>query len=197
MYIVFEGIDGAGKTTQIELLKDWLVNNGFQVETVVEPTDSDIGKLIRKLLQDENATSEYMQKTLGLLFAADRTLLMNDIESFKKEGKVVISDRSFYSSLVYQEPADWIEEINKFAKIPDMVILLDLDLKTSVSRTEGKDEFENEEFLSSVKDKYLELADKHDNFTVIDGNSGPKMVAHNIKIKVAPLLGICKDCITD
>ena len=78
-----------------------------------------------------------------------------------------------------------------------MVILLDLDLKTSVSRTEGKDEFENEEFLSSVKDKYLELADKHDNFTVIDGNSGPKMVAHNIKIKVAPLLGICKDCITD
>lgn len=197
MYIVFEGIDGAGKTTQIELLKDWLVNNGFQVETVVEPTDSDIGKLIRKLLQDENATSEYMQKTLGLLFAADRTLLMNDIESFQKENKVVISDRSFYSSLVYQEPADWIEEINKFAKIPDMVILLDLDLKTSVSRTEGRDEFENEEFLSSVKDKYLELADKHDNFTVIDGNSGPKMVAHNIKIKVAPLLGICKDCITD
>ncbi len=197
MYIVFEGIDGAGKTTQIKLLKDWLVNNGFQVETVVEPTDSDIGKLIRKLLQDENATSEYMQKTLGLLFAADRTLLMNDIESFKKEGKVVISDRSFYSSLVYQEPADWIEEINKFVKIPDMVILLDLDLKTSVSRTEGKDEFENEEFLSSVKDKYLELADKHDNFTVIDGNSGPRMVAHNIKIKVAPLLGICKDCITD
>lgn len=197
MYIVFEGIDGAGKTTQIELLKDWLVNNGFQVETVVEPTDSDIGKLIRKLLQDENATSEYMQKTLGLLFAADRTLLMNDIESFQKENKVVISDRSFYSSLVYQEPADWIEEINKFVKIPDMVILLDLDLKTSVSRTEGKDEFENEEFLSSVKDKYLELADKHDNFTVIDGNSGPKMVAHNIKIKVAPLLGICKDCITD
>ena len=197
MYIVFEGIDGAGKTTQIKLLKDWLVNNGFQVETVVEPTDSDIGKLIRKLLQDENATSGYMQKTLGLLFAADRTLLMNDIESFKKEGKVVISDRSFYSSLVYQEPADWIEEINKFVKIPDMVILLDLDLKTSVSRTEGKDEFENEEFLSSVKDKYLELADKHDNFTVIDGNSGPRMVAHNIKIKVAPLLGICKDCITD
>lgn len=197
MYIVFEGIDGAGKTTQIKLLKDWLVNNGFQVETVVEPTDSDIGKLIRKLLQDENATSEYMQKTLGLLFAADRTLLMNDIESFQKENKVVISDRSFYSSLVYQEPADWIEEINKFAKIPDMVILLDLDLKTSVSRTEGKDEFENEKFLSSVKDKYLELADKHDNFTVIDGNSGPKMVAHNIKIKVAPLLGICKDCITD
>ncbi len=48
MYIVFEGIDGAGKSTQINLLKDWLEQNGFDVETVVEPTDSEVGKLIRK-----------------------------------------------------------------------------------------------------------------------------------------------------
>lgn len=197
MYIVFEGIDGAGKSTQVKLLKDWLVNNGFEVETVVEPTDSEIGKLIRKLLQNENATSDYMQKTLGLLFAADRVLLMNRINELEEKNKVIISDRSFYSSLVYQEPSDWIEEINKYAKIPDMVILLDLDLKTAVSRTEGTDEFENEEFLSSVKEKYLSLADKNDNFKVIDGNSGPKMVAHNIKLAVAPLLGLCKDCIID
>ena len=52
MYIVFEGIDGAGKSTQIKLLKDWLEQNGFDVETVVEPTDSEVGKLIRKILQD-------------------------------------------------------------------------------------------------------------------------------------------------
>ena len=51
MYIVFEGIDGAGKSTQINLLKDWLEQNGFDVETVVEPTDSEVGKLIRKILQ--------------------------------------------------------------------------------------------------------------------------------------------------
>lgn len=51
MYIVFEGIDGAGKSTQIKLLKDWLEQNGFDVETVVEPTDSEVGKLIRKILQ--------------------------------------------------------------------------------------------------------------------------------------------------
>ena len=58
MYIVFEGIDGAGKSTQINLLKDWLDQNGFDVETVVEPTDSEVGKLIRKILQRPDATTD-------------------------------------------------------------------------------------------------------------------------------------------
>ena len=191
MYIVLEGIDGAGKSTQIDLLKEWLTANGFEVETVVEPTDSDIGKLIRKFLQNPDATSDYMQKTLGLLFAADRTLLMNKINKIEEENKVIISDRSFYSSLAYQDPAHWIEEINRFAKIPDLVILLDYDLKTSVKRSGGTDEFENEEFLSRVKENYLELAKKHDNFKIIDANSGVNMVSKDIKKEVAPLFGIC------
>ncbi len=195
MYIVLEGIDGAGKSSQIELLSQWLIANGFEVENVVEPTDSDIGRLIRKFLQDEDATSDYMQKTLGLLFAADRLLLMNKINKLKDENKVIISDRSFYSSLAYQDPADWIGEINKFAKIPDLVILLDLDLKTSVNRSGETDEFENEEFLRRVKANYLELAKKYDNFKVIDGNNGINMVSKDIKKEVAPLLGICQSSI--
>lgn len=195
MYIVLEGIDGAGKSSQIELLSQWLIANGFDVENVVEPTDSDIGRLIRKFLQDEDATSDYMQKTLGLLFAADRLLLMNKINKLKDENKVIISDRSFYSSLAYQDPADWIEEINKFAKIPDLVILLDLDLKTSVNRSGETDEFENEKFLRRVKANYLELAKKYDNFKVIDGNNGINMVSKDIKKEVAPLLGICQSSI--
>ena len=69
MYIVFEGIDGAGKSTQIKLLKDWLEQNGFDVETVVEPTDSEVGKLIRKILQRPDATTDRIQKTLGLPWA--------------------------------------------------------------------------------------------------------------------------------
>ena len=195
MYIVLEGIDGAGKSTQIELLKEWLISNGFQVETVSEPTNSEIGQLIRKFLQDEYATSDYMQKTLGLLFAADRVLLMNKINKLQEENKIILSDRSFYSSLAYQDPVDWIAELNKYAKIPDLVFLLDLDLKTSVTRSGETDEFENEEFLSCVKENYLELAKRNDNFKIIDGNKGPNMVAKDIKNEVAPLLGICKSSI--
>lgn len=195
MYIVLEGIDGAGKSTQIELLKEWLMSNGFQVETVLEPTNSEIGQLIRKFLQEEDATSDYMQKTLGLLFAADRVLLMNKINKLQEENKIILSDRSFYSSLAYQDPVDWIAELNKYAKIPDLVLLLDLDLKTSVTRSGETDEFENEEFLASVKENYLELAKRNDNFKIIDGNKGPNMVAKDIKNEVAPLLGICKSSI--
>lgn len=195
MYIVLEGIDGAGKSTQIKMLKEWLESNGLRVETIVEPTDLEVGKLIRKLLTRSDATSDTMQKTLGLLFAADRLILMDKIEQLEKDNVVVISDRSFYSSLSYQDPQDWIREINKFAKIPDLVLLLDLDVKKSVERCDGTDEFENEEFLTGVKQNYLDLAQSNDNFKIIDANNGPNKVSSDIKKAVAPLFDICKDCI--
>ncbi|WP_407462553.1 dTMP kinase [Methanobrevibacter sp.] len=195
MYIVLEGIDGAGKSTQIKMLKEWLEDNGFNVETIVEPTDMEIGKLIRELLTRSDAESDSMQKTFGLLFAADRLMLMDKIERLENENTVVISDRSFYSSLAYQNPQEWIKELNKYAKIPDLVLLLDLDVKKSVERCDGTDEFENEEFLTGVKQNYLDLAKSYDNFKIIDANNGPNKVSSDIKKAVAPLFDICKDCI--
>ena len=62
MYIVFEGIDGAGKSTQIQNLKEWLEANGFRVETLVEPTDSEVGKLIREILRRPDAQTDHVQK---------------------------------------------------------------------------------------------------------------------------------------
>ena len=168
MYIVFEGIDGAGKSTQIQLLKEWLEDNGFRVETLVEPTDSDVGKLIRRILQRPDAATDSVQKTLGLLFAADRMLIMDKLND---ESKVIISDRSFISSLAYQQPAEWIEVLNKYAKRPDLLLLLDLDVKKSVSRTSGQDTFENEEFLTNVKANYLKLVENYTH-EIIDANNG-------------------------
>ena len=191
MYIVFEGIDGAGKSTQIQMLREWLENNGFRVETLVEPTDSKVGKLIREILQQPDATTERVQKTLGLLFAADRMLIMDKLED---ESKIFISDRSFISSLAYQEPAEWIGELNRYAKKPDLLILLDLDVKTSVARTSGEDTFENEEFLTGVKQNYLKLAQDY-TCEIIDADRGVNKVSSDIKKAVASYLGICPDCI--
>ena len=187
MYIVFEGIDGAGKSTQIQLLKEWLEENGLNVELLVEPTDSKVGKLIRELLTYDNATTEDMQKTLGLLFAADRMLIMDKLND---ENKIIISDRSFISSLAYQEPKDWINEINKYAKKPDLVLLLDLDVATSVKRCDGEDSFENEEFLNKVKENYLDVI-KEFNYEIIDANNGINKVSSDIKKAVASYVGIC------
>lgn len=191
MYIVFEGIDGAGKSTQIQLLKEWLESNGFRVETLVEPTDSEVGKLIRKILQRPDATTDRIQKTLVLLFAADRMIIMDKLED---ESKIIISDRSFISSLAYQEPARWIDELNRYAKKQDLLILLDLDVKKSVSRTSGLDTFENEEFLTQVKSNYLEIVGNYPH-EIINANNGINKVSSDIKKAVAPYLGLCPDCI--
>ena len=191
MYIVFEGIDGAGKSTQINLLKEFLEANGLEVECVVEPTDSEVGKLIRKILQRPDSTTDSVQKTLGLLFAADRMLIMDKLSDDKK---VILSDRSFISSLAYQDHADWIRVLNKYAKKPDLVLLLDLDVKKSVSRSSGEDEFENEEFLTNVRANYLDII-KDFNHEIIDANNGINKVSSDIKKAVAPHVGLCKDCI--
>ncbi len=191
MYIVFEGIDGAGKTTQIQMLKEWLEANGFRVETLVEPTDSKVGDLIHEILQQPDAQSDDVQKMLALLFAADRISIMDRL---KDESKIFISDRSFISSLVYQKPREWVEVLNRYAKKPDLLILLDLDPKTSVARTSRQDTFENEEFLTGVRQNYLEMSEM---FTceIIDATNGKNKVSSDIKKAVAPYLGICPDCI--
>ena len=191
MYIVFEGIDGVGKSTQIQMLAEWLESNGFRVETLVEPTDSEVGKLIRNLLQHPDAHSEKCQKMLALLFAADRRMIMDKLE---EESKIIISDRSFISSLAYQEPAEWVETLNRYAKKPDLLILLDLDAKKSVARTSGEDTFENVNYLTDVRQNYLKLAENYTH-EIIDADKGINKVSSDIKKAVAPYLGICPDCI--
>jgi dTMP kinase len=190
MYICLEGIDGSGKSTQIELLVNWLNECGHEILRVFEPTDSQAGRLIRKLLQDQNATNENFQKTLALLFAADRIILMDKIQKAESEGKIVLSDRCFYSSMVYQNGAEWIKEINKFAKKPDIVLLMDIEPETAISRCEGKDRFEDVDFLKKIRNRYLELADKED-FMVVNANNGLNKVHDDIKRVIAHKLGMC------
>lgn len=190
MYICLEGIDGSGKSTQIELLMNWLNECGNEILRVFEPTDSQAGRLIRKMLQNPNATNENFQKTLALLFAADRIILMEKIQEAEDEGKIVLSDRCFYSSIVYQNGAEWIKEINKFAKKPDIVLLMDIEPETAISRCEGKDRFEDVYFLKKIRNRYLELADKED-FMVVNANNGLNKVHDDIKRVIAHKLGMC------
>ena len=191
MYIVFEGIDGSGKSTQIGLLKEWLEANGFRVEALREPTDSELGKLIRGILQRPDASSDEVQNILALLFAADRLYIMDKLND---ESKIIISDRSFISSLAYQKNTEWVEVLNKYAKKPDLLILLDLDVKKSVARTSGEDTFENEKFLTETRENYLKLVENYEH-QIIDANNGINKVSSDIKKAVAPYLGICPDCI--
>lgn len=190
MYICLEGIDGSGKSTQIVMLEKWLGDIGHKVFRVREPTESDVGVLLRTMLASSQATEKKVQRTLALLFAADRTVLMEEIQEAESTGKVVISDRCYYSSMVYQNDGEWISQINKYAKKPDITILLDLETETALARCEGKDHFENIDFLKKVRKKYLELADQ-ENFYVVNANNGFNKIHQDIKRVLSPKFGIC------
>jgi len=190
MYVCLEGIDGSGKSTQLMMLGQWLEEYGLEVLRVFEPTTSPPGQLIREMLTDSKASTPHFQRILGLLFAADRMMLMERISEAEKQDKIVISDRSFYSSLAYQEDPEWILQINKYIKKPDLVILLDVDTENALSRCDGKDHFENPEFLDKVRKNYLKLAQKN-NFFVVNANNGVRKVHEDIKIILSPYIGRC------
>lgn len=195
MYIVLEGIDGAGKSTQTELLNDWLTGKGYRTKKIVEPTTSDIGKVIRKELLNPESTNDINQQRLTLLFAADRLTLKKEILDAKdSKDIIIISDRSFYSSICYQNNSsvdkDWIYEVNLHTPRPDLTILLDLDEKEAITRCDREEAFENIQFLEKTRKNYLDLLEIEDNIVVVDAKDSLKDVQEKIRKIVQEKLGL-------
>ncbi len=172
IFIVMEGIDGAGKSTQAKLLAKWFEKKGYATVLTKEPTDTAFGKLIRRLVLTGGREgiidgARISHEAEALLFAADRAEHVHKlINPSLKADKVVISDRYFYSSLAYQWARgldlDWLVDLNRFAVRPDLAILLDLPVKESMKRINGrsiKTEFDKiAELQKKVRGNYLQLA---------------------------------------
>jgi len=185
MFIVMEGIDGAGKSTQAKMLADWFKNRGYEVVLTKEPTDTAFGKLIRRLVLTGGKEgiidgARISHEAEALLFAADRAEHVNKlIGPSLKSGKVVISDRYFYSSLAYQWARgldlEWLIDLNRFAIRPDLVILLDLPVKESMKRINGrsiKSEFDKiAELQRNVRENYLKLAEMFPEMRIVNAQN--------------------------
>lgn len=170
-FIVLDGIDGSGTTTHSKLLTGFLEMKDFKVHLTQEPSNSEIGGLLRKYLKN----NKIPPTTDALMFAADRDLhYQNEIRQKLKEGYIVISDRYLESSIVYQSiqsdniTIEWVNEINKFAGKPDLTIILDIDPKISLARKTQKnlEKFEDTTFLNKVRSLYLERAEKEKYFII-------------------------------
>ncbi|ADT83182.1 dTMP kinase [Thermococcus barophilus] len=182
IFIVIEGIDGAGKSTQAKLLAKWFEKRGYNVVLTKEPTDTAFGKLIRKLVLTGGREgiidgAKISHEAEALLFAADRAEHVKKlIEPSLRTGKVVISDRYFYSSLAYQWARgldlEWLINLNKFAIRPDLVILLDLPVKESMKRINGrqlKSEFDRiAELQKKVRENYLKLVEMFPEMKIVN-----------------------------
>lgn len=170
--IAFEGIEGSGKTTQAQLLYNFLKEKSIQCIFTQEPGGTEIGKQIRKILLDTR-NNKMHAKTELLLYLANRCqhvyeMIMPEL----KKGSVIITDRFSDSSLAYQGKArdlsfKVVSRLNKFAVFglkPDLVILIDVPVQVGSERTKEKtlDRLEKEaiKFHEQVRQGYLQLAKK-------------------------------------
>ncbi len=141
-FVVIEGLDGSGTTTQCAALAQLLRAQGRKVVTTREPSDGPIGKLIRQALTGQLGLSTRKKPltpdTLALMFAADRVdHVAREIEPALRRGAVVLSDRYLLSSLAYQGsqlPIGWVAAINSNARIPDLTLFLQIDPQLGARR---------------------------------------------------------------
>ncbi|MCL2087946.1 MAG: dTMP kinase [Oscillospiraceae bacterium] len=180
-FVVFEGIDGSGKTTQLNMLAQRL--EGRKLHITKEPTDGEIGLLLRQFLTGQKYADE---KALAALFLADRLdhLLSPEygIKSKIKSGTTVICDRYYLSSYAYHGsamPIEWVISANSICTgilRPDCIVFIDVSPETAVKRITRRDAgvelFESQERLSRVRDKYfeaIELVKNDENIIIVDG----------------------------
>lgn len=165
-FIVFEGTDGSGKSTQMKLLAQYLTEKGIACRCTREPTDSPFGTLLRSCMHKETETNE---QTIAALFAADRLDHIQNaacgMEKDIADGVSVLCDRYYFSSLAYNGgfvSYEWVFELNRPAMerlAPDVVIFLDVDPEEGmrrVSRRGERDRYEQLEMQRRIRARYLE-----------------------------------------
>jgi dTMP kinase len=195
MFITFEGIDFCGKSTQIELLKSYLLKNNKNVEVIREPGGTEISEKIRTMLLDKE-NSKMLMETEFLLFSASRSQLVREkIRPYLDEGIYVISDRFHDSSTAYQGygrgiSIEVILSIHKLAignTIPDVTFFLDIPVEVAEQRRQKKlsehldrIEISDMDFFSRVRNGYLELAKNDNRFRILNGTDSVENIQGKI-----------------
>lgn len=194
LLIAFEGIDGTGKSTQIQLLAEKLTARGLRVEVTREPTDGPYGRKIRELYTDRTGTA--LEDELQLFIADRREHVREVIIPSLRDGRIVLTDRYYFSTAAYQgaaglDPERIIRENEKFAPRPDLVLLIDLPVAESIHRIEvlrkeTLNAFEQELNLKKVKQIFNQLKD--DYIKRVDGTKSIEDVHASIIMYVNTLL---------
>jgi dTMP kinase len=200
MFITFEGIDGVGKSTQLDLLEKYLVSLGREVVRTLEPGGTDLGQEIRHLLLHRKG--DVSPRAEALLYAADRAHhVATKIRPALSAGKVVLSDRYFDSSVAYQGAAREldVEEVRQISLwaidnlIPDLTVLLDLPADQAIARRSSKgtqpDRLESEqlEFFERARAEYLSMA-VEPRFLVIDATNSVEQIHQQVLGRAQALL---------
>lgn len=210
LFIVLEGVDGAGTTTHTALLKKALRAKGLPVTVTREPSDGPVGVLIRQILTGRvvvpgiSGSRPSSWSTMALLFAADR---MDHIEATihpnLMDGVTVLSDRYDFSSVAYQSvtagvdraTVKWVREINAHARRPDLTIVLDVDPQEAARRRSerslGREIYDGQELQVLLGEFYRDIEQwfPDDNVVHVDANRTIEEVASDVLAAVKTLRG--------
>jgi len=187
-FVVIEGLDGSGQTTQVKLLGNFFIEKGYEVVLTKEPTlASSAGKEIRDAL-DKKVEAEPLK--LQELFTLDRKEhLERLIEPALKEGKIVISDRYFFSTFAFGAAdgldLEWLIGLNNDFLLPDLTFILQVSPEVCVRRIEKRGQgiklFEKKEKLEKVWQTYKILPNRFENVYIVNGESSIEEVFNAIK----------------
>ena len=183
MFISFEGIDFCGKSTQVELLKKYLLEKNKKVEIIREPGGTEISEKVREILLDKKHYHMVMEAEIFLFSASRAQLVREKIRPCLERGIYVISDRFHDSTTAYQGfgrgiDLETVKHINNLAignTLPDLTFIVDIPVEVAEQRKNQKSkdldriEISDSGFYSGVRQGYLKLAEKEKRFKVIDG----------------------------
>lgn len=194
LFIVFEGIDGTGKTTQIEMLAEKLQARGLEVVATREPTDGSYGRRIRQLYQDRSSVTP--DEELALFIDDRREHVRELINPALAAGKVVLCDRYYFSTAAYQgaaghDPQKILAENERFAPRPNLVIMLVAPVSVGVHRVQKirgdtLNDFEQESMLARVAEIFAGL--EGDYIKRVDSTGDPQSVHEKVMAHVSALL---------
>jgi len=201
LFIVFDGMDGSGKSEMVKLLHNYLFSKSksYRILTTREPTNSYYGREIRQILASDKNPEENAKKLLEL-FIKDREEHVNEaiIPFLKKNNgdvNVVICDRYYYSTIAFQAAQGLdikmlIRENQKFPR-PNIAFIMDLKPEIALERIKGreKEKFETIGFMKELRNKFLDMPQNlDDNIKVVDASKGMNEVFEKIKVEIDKIL---------
>ncbi|HMO15442.1 MAG TPA: dTMP kinase [Pirellulaceae bacterium] len=201
MLIVFEGADGCGKSTQIKLCRDWMIERGIDVVVCRDPGSTPLGERVRDLLLNHDSCDIGHRAEMLLFMTARAQLVEEIIRPNLTAGKIVLCDRFYLSTVVYQGYAGEIpiSEIYQIAEIatnalkPELTLIFDLDVNTALQRVGAqRDRLESRgpAYFEKVREGFLAEAKNNPGQTlVLDARPAAAEVHAQVKHKIAEILG--------
>jgi dTMP kinase len=194
--ITFEGIEGVGKSTQINLILEWLISKGYSTKLLREPGSTDFGEKIRELLLSKESNISVHTELL-LMFAARSEMINKHLIGSTND--FILCDRYYHASIAYQGygrklPLELIDQLIKGINcpIPDLTIIYDLDVKTGFKRKSNdvidRIESSGTNFFENVRNGYKEIAKNRAEVEILDASQPIELISQQTKSLVERLL---------